>query len=168
MLKFLQEFIDKQYQSYKLSNQNLDAFSKYLHDPETSEIPEPLVALPLFLPQMLQELTDFIRDTKNLEMKALAGGLYTYVFNPYDYIDDEVLPPLGLVDDTLIVFYGMEIIEAATPNQHFSALQNSDLTELVQKWESLLAADLVTALKTYPRHISDVLATTNFENQKIS
>lgn len=164
MLKFFQEFITKQYETFNSSSQDIETFKRYLADPHTSEIPKSLVSLPLFLPQLLEELANFIRETDNVELKSLAGGLYTYVFNPYDYIgDEEIAAPLGLIDDALIVFYGMELIEERVSYKRFSTLQNPELSEAVTQVEKLLAADLVTALKAYPKQVFGILSTTNFD-----
>lgn len=164
MLELLQEYLSRQHQSFKQSNVDNASFNVFLRQPESFSLTDSMLGLPLLLPQMLQELAKFIKESPvSSEVRALAGGIYTYVFNPFDFIEDEAFSLLGFVDDALIVFYGMELIESTSSEIHFASIQTPDTSNLVKQWEDALAEDLVIALKNYPEQLSGVLGSTNFE-----
>jgi uncharacterized membrane protein YkvA (DUF1232 family) len=163
MLELLQEYLSRQYQSFSLSNIDGESFKTYLRHPENLSITNSMLDLPMLLPQMLKELAKFIKGSHiEPEVQALAGGIYTYVFNPFDFIEDEAFSLLGFVDDALVVFYGMKVIESVSTQIHFASINTSDTLNLIKQWEDALAEDLVIALKNYPNQLSGVLGSTNF------
>lgn len=164
MLELLQEYLLRQYQSFKQASVDDVSFNVFLRHPESFSLTDSMLGLPLLLPPMLQELAKFIKESSvSSEVRALAGGIYTYVFNPFDFIEDEVFPLLGFVDDALIVFYGMKLIESTSSEIHFASIHTPDTSDLIKQWEDALAEDLVIALKNYPKQLSGVLGSTNFE-----
>ncbi|XPM52642.2 MAG: DUF1232 domain-containing protein [Leptolyngbya sp. IPPAS B-1204] len=164
MLELLQEYLSRQHQSFNLSNTESELFKVYLRQSESSNLTDSMLDLPLLLPQMLQELAKFIKEPDvSPEIRALAGGIYTYVFNPFDFVEDETFSLLGFVDDALVVFYGMELIESISSHIHFTSIHTLDTLNLIKQWENALVEDLIIALKKYPKQLSGIIDSANFE-----
>ena len=181
MLDLLQQYLSQSFETFQQSGYDLNSFKPFLRsqveiEASTNCIPDSIFKLLLTIPTMLGELRQMIyMPDLTLEMRALAGGIYSYVFNPFDYINEEIVGFLGFVDDALIVFYGMKLIEAIDQEKRFSTTHDPNLIDAVQECEKLLAEDLVAALKAYPQQISGVLSTANltptepsYENEMIA
>jgi len=65
-----------------------------------------LAQAPLLLPDLVSFLESIIVQADDQpRIRAYAGGLLTFVYNPLDFIGDE--PPAGLVDDTVVCALGL-------------------------------------------------------------
>jgi uncharacterized membrane protein YkvA (DUF1232 family) len=120
------------------------------------------VKLLLSIPTMMTELSD-LASCSSLQptLRVLVGGIYSYVFNPLDYIDDSY-GFLGLIDDALIILYGMRFIEENYEDVHFKATQDLSLSKAVEQYENILNEDLIRVLKRHSYQLYKVVAETNF------
>lgn len=65
-----------------------------------------LAQAPLALPDLISLLEGAIVQAEDYpKIRAYAGGLLTFVYNPLDFIGDE--PPAGLVDDVIVCALGL-------------------------------------------------------------
>jgi uncharacterized membrane protein YkvA (DUF1232 family) len=174
MLDLLQQHLAKCFAAFQETGCDLNSFKAFLRSKQATEpaidcVPDNVFKLILSIPVMLRELGQLIYTPNlTLEMRALAGGIYSYVFNPFDYINEEVVGFLGFIDDALIVFYGMKLIESIDNKIQFTTIRNKDLESAVEECEKLLIEDLVLALKSYPQQISGILSTANLKTNTMS
>jgi len=174
MLDLLQQHLSKCFTVFQETGCDLNSFQTFLRSEQVAEsaispVPDNVFKLILSIPIMLRELGQLIYTPNlTLEMRALAGGIYSYVFNPFDYINEEVVGFLGFIDDALIVFYGMKLIESIDDKIRFTTIHNTDLEGAVEECEKLLIEDLVLALKAYPRQVSGILSTANLKTNEVS
>jgi uncharacterized membrane protein YkvA (DUF1232 family) len=174
MLDLLQEYLTKCFTAFQETGSNLNSFKAFLRSEQVTEstispVSDNVSKLILFIPIMLRELSQLIYTPNlTLEMRALTGGIYSYVFNPFDYINEEVVGFLGFIDDALIVFYGMKLIESIDDKIRFTTIHNTDLESAVEECEKLLLEDLVLALKAYPQQVSGILSTANLKTNEES
>jgi uncharacterized membrane protein YkvA (DUF1232 family) len=173
MLDLLQQYLSKCYTVFQENGCDLSSFKPFLHSEQVagstiSRVPDNVLKLIFSIPIMLRELSQLIY-TPNItpEMRAFAGGIYSYVFNPFDYINEEVVGFLGFIDDALVVFYGMKLIESVDDKIRFTTIHNTDLENAVEECEKFLLEDLVLALKAYPQQVSGILSTTNLEINEV-
>lgn len=160
MIDLLDKHIANLFESFEWSAYDTSFIKPYLRDQTDCNLSKKSLELPLLIPKMLIELTQLIRDDSvSTVLRALAGGIYSYVFNPFDYINEESVGFLGLIDDVLIVFYGMQLIEALGKNECFPIVHEQDLQEAVKQWENVLSKEIVLAFKAYPRQVGGILAT---------
>jgi hypothetical protein len=73
-----------------------------------------LAQAPLLLPDLVSLLEGVVvQADDHPKIRAYAGGLLTFVYNPLDYIGDD--PPAGLVDDVIVCALGlMKLAEEGT------------------------------------------------------
>lgn len=169
MIDLLQKHINELFDSYQWTRQkSLDCLKPFLKNMEKYELSTQSLDLPRLLPKMLEELIELIRSKNSKpELLALAGGIYSYVFNPFDYIQEDTLGFLGFIDDVLIVFYGMELIEVLEKEVQFNTIHNSDIVDSIKQWENILKEDLVDAFKAYPKQVAGLL-TSDLRQVKVS
>lgn len=160
MIDLLDKYLANLFESFQWSAYDTSPIQAYLLDKTDFNLPKKALELPLLIPRMLKELTQVIRDESvSPALRALAGGVYSYVFNPFDYINEESVGFLGFIDDVLIIFYGMQLIETLGKQECFSIVHEQDLQEAVEQWENVLLKEIVLAFKAYPRQVGGILAT---------
>ena len=168
MLDLLQQHLSRCFEAFQQNGSDITSFRSFLQPQEetglpTNRIPNEVFEVPLEIPKMLRELLQLLhKPNLSPQVQALAGGIYSYVFNPFDFINEESVGFLGFIDDALIVFYGMKLIEDFNPEIRFSITQDIALMNAVEKCEMLLSNDLIAALKAYPQQISGILSTADF------
>lgn len=98
------------------------------------------------------------RDPRTpLRFKLMAGGLAAYAFSPVDLIPD-VIPVLGLVDDAVIVPFGMMLLLRLLPkpirisSQSKAELQNARGKKVFSRLGILLLAWIALIVYLIYRH----------------
>lgn len=160
MIDLLDKHLGTLFESFQWSAYDTSYIQPYLREQTDCNLSHKTLGLPLLIPNMLKELTQLIRDESvSPALRALAGGIYSYVFNPFDYINEESVGFLGFIDDVLIIFYGMQLIEALGKHEWFPIVHEQDLQEAVKQWENVLSKEIVLAFKAYPKQVGGILAT---------
>jgi uncharacterized membrane protein YkvA (DUF1232 family) len=156
IINLLEEYLDKCYHKFVSEGQNLSILEPYASQKKL-ELSDEAVKLPLLIPPMLRELSNIMRqEATSPRVRAIAGGIYSYVFNPFDYIDEEAIGYLGFLDDALIVFNGMRFIENMEQIKFSSTLDQS-LQKMVDECESVLNPNLVTEFKMYAENLGNMI-----------
>jgi len=156
IVNIFEEYLDKCYHKFVSEGQDLSVLEPYTSQ-KNLELSDDAVRLPLLIPPMLRELSNIMRqETTSPRVRAIAGGIYSYVFNPFDYIDEESIGYLGFLDDALIVFNGMRFIENMEQIK-FSSTQDQSLQKMVDECEAFLNPNLVTELKMYAENLANMI-----------
>ena len=158
MLKLLKQHIEETYQTFQSNADDISILLPYLKSPEITTLPLDVIEFPLYIPDMLQELVDFMIDTSTDEQfKALASSIYSYVFNPFDYIADTSETVIGFLDDALIVFYGLQLIEDSQTDQFFKSIHQPKIINAVCQCEDLLSESILSLLKSFPLEVNKII-----------
>ena len=156
IINLLEDYLNKCYQNFLSDGQNLSELEPYASQ-EKFRLSDEVLKLPLLIPPMLRELSNIMRqEATSPRIRAIAGGIYSYVFNPFDYIDEESIGYLGFLDDALIVFNGMKFIENMEQIK-FSSTQDQSLQKMVDECETFLNPNLVTELKMYAGNLAKMM-----------
>ena len=157
IINLFEEYLNKCYQNFVSEGRSLSILKPYASKEELS-LSDEAARLPLFIPCMLRELSNIMRqEATSPHVRAIAGGIYSYVFNPFDYIDEDSIGYLGFLDDALIVFNGMEFIEKLEQIK-FSSIQDQSLRRMVDECESLLNPILVAEFKAYAENLANMIS----------
>ncbi len=163
MLELLAEHLASLRKVFDEQHGSLEPIKDFLRDPAKTSCPTDLLELPARIPVFLQDLTAFVRSEENDQrLRALAGSVFGYVFNPLDLIDDEEFGYLGFIDDALNVYYSMRRIEQEHGTEAFPSLRDPKLAPAVAAWEGLLKQDLVVSLKSYIDQVTAIFRTADF------
>jgi uncharacterized membrane protein YkvA (DUF1232 family) len=167
MLDLLTSHLEDLYSDFQSSGSSTDPLKPFTQSPEIDlHLSESAKRLPTQIGDMLKELIQVMSNTStSVHLKAIAGGIYSYVFNPFENIDDKI-GLLGFVDDALVVFYGMQLIESLDPSVSFKTLQKPEICKAIAEYEAILREDLLTGLKKYSQNISSAIASTDFNQVK--
>jgi len=102
---YLQRFVLDSYLDKSLSDV-VGKIDRVASESATAAQKISLAQAPLLLPDLASLLEVIIvQADDHPEIRAYAGGLLTFVYNPLDFIGDE--PPAGLVDDTVVCALGL-------------------------------------------------------------
>ncbi|MFN7715460.1 MAG: DUF1232 domain-containing protein [Pseudanabaenaceae cyanobacterium] len=156
IVDLLEEYLNNCYQNFLSNGQNLSELEPYASE-ERFSLSDEALRLPLLIPSMLRELSKVMRqEATSPRIRAIAGGVYSYVFNPFDYIDEESLGYLGFLDDALIVFNGMRFIENMERIK-FSSTQDQSLQKMINECETFINPNLVNELKMYAENLASMI-----------
>lgn len=105
-------------------------------DPALSEA---LLALPARIPAFLRGLEAIMRQTADDRVRAFAGGIFAYVFNPIDILSAEELGYLGYVEDAVICWRGLELLrdEFGVTPEGTSGIERADADRVESVWSAL-------------------------------
>lgn len=161
MLELLRSHLKTSFSDFQEGGNSFAPLSPYLKQDTEKNLPsEEAVKVILKLPEMLEELCDIIRqENVSPQTRAIAGGIYSYVFNPFDYIDDDDTGYLGFVDDVLIVFYGMRLLERIDAEIQFLTC-NHVVSSAIKQWEKALSPEILATLESYPDQLSNAIGAT--------
>lgn len=156
IVNLLEDYLNKCYEKFMSEGKNLSILEPYSRQ-RNIELSDEAVKLPLLIPPMLRELSNIMRqEATSPRVRAIAGGIYSYVFNPFDYIDEEAIGYLGFLDDALIVFNGIRFIENME-NIKFSSTSDQSLQKMVDECESVLNSNLVAEFKMYAENLGNMI-----------
>lgn len=159
MIELLRGHLAKERAAFDAADRSLVALTPYLDGPDLPRVSEDALALPLEIPALLAELSGTIRaESTSTATRALAGAIYSYVFNPFDYMPDDI-GYLGFVDDAMIAVYGMRGLETSNPDLRFSTLHSEMVTRAMDEWESVLKQEVVDALTAHVEQVAGILGT---------
>ncbi len=139
---------EKHYRFYeKLRNKIRDMAGKY-HD-------HPVLDYVLMLPDFFMLLLRLLKDKEvPVKDKTFILALVGYVILPVDFIPD-FIPVIGLMDDLLIVVYGLNtIIKDINPeilNKHWSGKTNllNSITNIIEKSNALMNSKVYSKIKKW-------------------
>ena len=141
----LRSFIAEQYREHTLHA----AMTAAADGPLAGSTPAAQVRaalVPLLLPHLVEAVEHIIVGADDMpKVRAFAGGLLTYVFNPLDLIPDD--GPLGWLDDAVVCALGLRrLTEAGSVelDQHTDAV-----CELVLESLPSISADLREAIERF-------------------
>lgn len=153
MIEILNEHIQNLCKTYQSNGIDMSLVSSYLKDENVKSLPDESVQLILAIPTMLSELTVLMKDSEiPAKSRALASGVYSYVFNPIDYIPDDTHSIFGFLDDALILYYSLQFIGNEL-HKKFEII-NTENDNFVQVSENLLSDEIVKNLKNYPSQVN--------------
>ena len=164
MIELLKKHIENLRNDFDKSGMNVNPIRPYLK--ENVSLDAKSFILPERIPDFLNELVQ-IMESQDIDtrIRSLAGAVYSYVFNPFDIIPDQV-GYLGFIDDAMIVIYGLKKIEEILKHTKFTSI-NSEVKESLQCWENALSTEVIIALREYILNIQGILNTTKFpESEK--
>jgi uncharacterized membrane protein YkvA (DUF1232 family) len=155
MIHLLKQHIESIYQDYQNNGIDISSLHPYLSDEQISSIPSSLASIVLSIPDMLQELVDLMLNSENSqEIRAIASGIYSYVFIPLDYISDTSESISGFLDDALVLFYGLHFLEKKQSELQFKTIRQKNLIDGIEASEIFFNSSLISSLKDYPLQIS--------------
>jgi uncharacterized membrane protein YkvA (DUF1232 family) len=133
---------------------------EYLVEPECAFITPEMLDLPMRIPDFLRDLTAFVRrEGVSPELKTLAAALFSYVFNPFDFIDDEEFGYLGFIDDALVLFYALQHLKRAQPDSGLTSTADAKICSAVTQWESIVDPKLLGQVRSYAANVAAAYST---------
>lgn len=130
--ELLDELEDKEKANdiYENIRKKVNSFRKERFQGKYGELIDYLLILPDFLALLIRLAKDSRVETSQ---KIMIGGIILYVVSPIDILPD-FIPVLGLVDDLLLVVYGLNTIlneiDPVIVEEHWSG--ESDLLQVLQ------------------------------------
>jgi uncharacterized membrane protein YkvA (DUF1232 family) len=162
MLEMLREHLHSRRAEFRAAGSSIKTLSRFLRE-GTRSVPESCLDLPMAIPRMLEYVGAVAAD-ESLDpmLRAICGGVYGYVFNPFDIIDDEKHGYLGFVDDAIVTFYGVKKLETYFPGNRFAPKESKRIAAMVKAWERVLAPELVAILRGQIEQIAAIVETADF------
>jgi uncharacterized membrane protein YkvA (DUF1232 family) len=124
---------------------------------------EALMALPARIPAFLRGLEEIITGTDDDRIRGFAGGIFAYVFNPVDIIPAGDAGYLGYVEDAIICWRGLVLL-----NEEFdvlpsaaAGLESADAQRVDAVW-NLLSDEVQDAVDAFLEQFDSVLRGVNF------
>lgn len=149
MIELLRQHIEEIYRNH--DENDLSEIKPYLKDDKATSIPLDVEKLVLLVPDMLQELVDLMMAPETPQLiRALASGIYSYVFNPLDYIPDHSGSIVGFLDDALVLFYGLHFIEQVEPSIQTTIVHKEEIADAIGKAEGFLSDSIISSIKEFP------------------
>lgn len=149
MQNMLRNFVFEQYKSYPLERR-AKAARRIAPDATPSDHLR-LWLVPSLLPDLVSAVEQVIVGAEDEHyVRGFAGGLLTYVYNPFDLIEDEA--PFGFADDALVCALGLQLLQ----EKGFIDL-DADVSATcaeVSKCLPALSADLRTAIEDFVEKLS--------------
>ena len=156
IIELLKQHIEEMYKDYQLNGSEMSLLMPYLKDETSKELPSNIAVIVPLIPDMLKELVDLMLNSKASEQnRALATGIYSYAFNPIDYIPDTSDSIFGFVDDALVLFYGLHLIEEKEVGFKSKTIQQEKLIDGVKECEDFLSEAIIFNLKNYPSQVNN-------------
>lgn len=121
----LRDFIARQFAAESLTDA-MERLKQHLPTASESDLLNAALA-PLMLPDLVDAIEGIILaadDSPNA--RAFAGGIMTYVYNPFDLIQDEGLA--GWIDDTVVSGLGLRALES-----HYQIVLNERYRALYER-----------------------------------
>ncbi|UAJ72633.1 DUF1232 domain-containing protein [Synechocystis sp. PCC 7339] len=154
MIELLTQHIQNIHREYQINGVDIASISSYLKNDNINSIPPECIDLVLVIPEMLIELISLMREpSTSVKTKAIASGIYSYVFNPIDYIPDDSHSIFGFLDDALILYYGLQLIDKE-PENSIDLIGFDKIKNLVAISESILSNAILEDLKDFPNKVS--------------
>jgi len=124
---------------------------------------EALLALPARIPAFLRGLEEIITSTDDDRVRGFAGGIFAYVFNPVDIISAGDIGYLGFVEDAVICWRGLVLL-----NEEFdvlpstaAGLESADAQRVDRVW-NLLSDEVQDAVEAFLEQFDAVLKGVSF------
>lgn len=156
MINLLKQHIENIYQDYRQNGIDISSLKPYLKNNTIETIPPESIKIVLSIPEMLQELVDVMMNPKaSPKLKAFASGIYSYIFNPLDYIPDNLGSIYGFLDDGLILFYGLNFIEKNYPDLEFKTIHQETIIKGVKISENILPDSILSNLKEFSNQVNN-------------